>query len=158
MKTQAIEKLKKELKNARQDGFAEPIIEYLIGRCEEDSGICEDVLQEHKTWDRCFEYVYKQAKDFAKGKQQCAVRDDVVFEWAEDYYRLDDKKQIEEEEKERLERAKATEERKKQEAKAKKKREEAKKEIPETPKVETTPIKKGKDCDGQMDLFSMLGM
>jgi len=100
----AISKLKEEMEKAKDNAFAEPIIEFLIKRCNEDNGLCEDVCQEHKTWEKCFKYIYEEAKKMAKGKQSCAVRDDVVFEWAEDYYHKDDKAEEEEKAKKEAER------------------------------------------------------
>ncbi len=86
----AIEKLTKELESAKDKQFAKPIIEYLIKRCEEDTSMAEDVSQEHKSWEKCYRYIYSQARKVAGGKNQCAIYHETVFEWAEDYYRLDD--------------------------------------------------------------------
>lgn len=86
----AIDKLKKELEDTKDKQFAKPIIEYLIKRCEEDPSMAEDVDQEHKTWGKCFSYIYDKAKKEAGGKNQCAIHHKTVFEWAEDYYHLDD--------------------------------------------------------------------
>ena len=165
-KEDAIKKLKDELEKAKDKSFAEPVLGYLIGRCEEDSGLCEDVCQKHKTWEKCFKYIYEEARKFAKGANQCAVRNDVVYEWAEDYYHKDDK--AEEEEKARKEA-----ERKKKEAERKAKAEqkpavkEPKKEVTEkvkpaevkpTVKKEEPKPKKSKDIEGQINLFSLMGM
>lgn len=165
----AISKLKEEMEKAKDNAFAEPIIEFLIKRCNEDNGLCEDVCQEHKTWEKCFKYIYEEAKKMAKGKQSCAVRDDVVFEWAEDYYHKDDK--AEEEEKARQE------ERKKKEAERKSKLEkkgsltDTEKKIAENigkqcaetfktvEKKEEPKIKKNsKELEGQIDIFDLMGM
>lgn len=166
----AKEKLEKELEAIKDKSFAEPIIGYLLKRCEEDEGLAEDVAQKHKTWDKCFDYVYKQARKQATGN--CvAVRDDVVYEWAEDYYHKDDKAEEE---------AKA-----KREADAKAKREKTAAERKDAAKKKSSKTtakasadngktgdhtndgntkdhsrskKNGKDMEGQMDLFSMLGI
>ena len=105
----AIKKLEEELKNAKDKTFAEPIIGYLVKRCEEDNGLCEDVCQEHKTWNKCYSYLYENARKMADGKSQCTVRSDVVFEWAEDYYHKDDKAEEEKKAKEAEERKKKAE-------------------------------------------------
>ena len=161
VKSQAKRKLKQELKGAKQKDFAEPMINYLLTRCREDVGLAQDVLQVHKSWDKCFKYIYEQARGQTKGNC-AAVRDNVVFEWAEDYFHRDDKA---EEEKE----AKGAAKRKKKEAGKKKasgqkspdrektkeaavKKDNGKKEEPQKPK--RTP----KEVDGQMDLFSLMGM
>lgn len=35
----------------------DPIITYLLKRCEEDQGLAEDVMQDGKTWNKCFDYI-----------------------------------------------------------------------------------------------------
>ena len=90
----AVKKLQAELKKVKDEiekGFAEPVIEYLEKRIGEDEGFAEDVLKSGKTWSGCFSYLFSQAKQMAGGKKQLAVRNDAVFEWAEDYYRKEDK-------------------------------------------------------------------
>ena len=85
VKQKAREKLEAEKKKATQKNFAEPIITYLMKRCEEDQGLAEDVMQEGKTWNKCFSYIVEQARKQSNGRST-AVEDRVVFEWAEDYY------------------------------------------------------------------------
>jgi len=77
--------LEAEKKKATQKNFAEPIIAYLLKRCEEDQGLAEDVMQEGKTWNKCFNYIVEQARKQSNGRST-AVEDQVVYEWAEDYY------------------------------------------------------------------------
>lgn len=89
---QAVEKLAKELENIdEKEFFAEPVINYLIDRCRENTSLSEDVMQEHKTWDKCQTYIINNAREMAKGKNRIAVKDDTVYEWAEDYFYKDDK-------------------------------------------------------------------
>ena len=83
-KQRAEEKLKKEMMAAKDKSFAEPIINYLMERCREDEGLAQDVVQGHKSWQKCFDYIYSQARKQANGNH-AAVRDEVVYEWAEDY-------------------------------------------------------------------------
>lgn len=85
VKQKAREKLEAEKKKATQKNFAEPVITYLMKRCEEDQGLAEDVMQEGKTWNKCFSYIVEQARKQSNGRST-AVEDRVVFEWAEDYY------------------------------------------------------------------------
>lgn len=86
----AKQKLEEEVKKAKDKEFADPIIRHLLKRCEEDPGMAEDILQAHKTWLKCFAHIRGEAKKRADGN--CAVvRDDLVYEWAEDYFRMDDK-------------------------------------------------------------------
>lgn len=62
VKQKAREKLEAEKKKATQKNFAEPVITYLMKRCEEDQGLAEDVMQEGKTWNKCFSYIVEQAR------------------------------------------------------------------------------------------------
>ena len=50
----AKQKLKEEVKEAKDKEFADPIIRHLLKRCEEDPGMAEDIIQDHKTWLKCF--------------------------------------------------------------------------------------------------------
>ena len=85
IKQKAREKLEAEKKKATQKNFADPVITYLMKRCEEDQGLAEDVMQEGKTWNKCFSYIVEQARKQSNGRST-AVEDRVVYEWAEDYY------------------------------------------------------------------------
>ena len=157
----AKQKLEEEVKEAKDKEFADPIIRHLLKRCEEDPGMAEDILQAHKTWLKCFAHIRGEAKKRADGN--CAViRDDLVYEWAEDYFRMDDKALEEKKEKER----KAQEEKRKAEAAKKKsgsgkqkKKADAKKETEEkkTPAPEKNGrAPKNKEPEGQMSLFDLL--
>lgn len=166
-KEKAKEKLREELEKADDKQFAEPVIEYLLKRCGEDNGLAQDVMQEHKTWKKCMNYIFDRARKQAKGNQ-AAVRDDVVYEWAEDYYHKDDKAEEERKAKEAAERKEKEEERRKKCMKAAEKKatdkknvkQNAKKEdkVEEKPAEKPKPKKAPKEIDGQMDLFSMMGM
>lgn len=85
IKQKAKEKLEAEKKKATQKNFADPIITYLLKRCEEDQGLAKDVMQEGKTWNKCFNYIVEQARKQSNDRST-AVEDRVVYEWAEDYY------------------------------------------------------------------------
>lgn len=85
VKQKARKKLEAEKKKATQKNFADPVITYLMKRCEEDQGLAEDVMQEGKTWNKCFSYIVEQARKQSNGRST-AVEDRVVYEWAEDYY------------------------------------------------------------------------
>ena len=157
----AKQKLEEEVKKAKDKEFADPIIRHLLKRCEEDPGMAEDILQAHKTWLKCFAHIRGEAKKRADGN--CAViRDDLVYEWAEDYFRMDDKALEEKKEKER----KAQEGKRKAEAAKKKsgsgkqkKKADAKKETEEkkTPAPEKNGrAPKNKEPEGQMSLFDLL--
>lgn len=83
VKQKAKEKLEAEKKKATQKNFADPIIAYLLKRCEEDQGFAKDVMQEGKTWSKCFNYIIEQARKQSNGRS-AYVEDSVVYEWAED--------------------------------------------------------------------------
>lgn len=151
VKQMAKEKLEKEMKADKDKTFAEPVIGYLLKRCEDDLGLAQDVVQEHKTWKKCLDYIYGRARKQAT-ENRAVVRNDVVYEWAEDYYHKDDK--AEEEKKAR----EAAERKKKQEERAKKAKAEPQKTESPKPKEEPKPKKNSKDMDGQLDMFSMMGM
>lgn len=155
----AVTKLQEELKKAKDKSFADPIIKYLIERCRESESLASDVCQDHKTWEKCYKYIYEQARKQAKGSS-CAVRDDVVYEWAEDYFHKDDKAEEDKKAKEAAERKKKQDEKTKTDSKKKevsKPAVEPEKKI-EAPKPEAKPKRNNKDMDGQLDMFSLLGM
>ena len=147
VKQMAKEKLEKEMKADKDKTFAEPVIGYLLKRCEDDLGLAQDVVQEHKTWKKCLDYIYEQARKQAT-ENRAVIRNDVVYEWAEDYYHKDDKAEEEKKARETAER------KKKQKERAKK----AKAEPQKTESPKPKPKKNSKDMDGQLDMFSMMGM
>ena len=157
VKQMAKEKLEKEMKADKDKTFAEPVIGYLLKRCEEDFGLAQDVVQEHKTWKKCLDYIYGQARKQAT-ENRAVVRNDVVYEWAEDYYHKDDKAEEEKKAREAAERKKKQEERKKADKKKPKpvaKKDDKAKEKTVEP---LSPKKNLKEMDGQLDMFSMMGM
>ena len=142
LKEKAKNKLKSELENAKDKSFAKPVIEHLLKRCAEDKGVAEDVLLEHKTWEKCYGYIYEQARKQATGNR-AVVRDEVVFEWAEDYFHRDDKA------KEEKKVTKKTEQKKENKSK-----EEESVNILK-PKKESKKEKKTDDLEGQMSIFDL---
>lgn len=77
--------------------FGNVICGYLL-RCCVEPEFQESVLQEHKTLQRCIEYVMEQAYGLLDENQKearrntaVAVVSDQVFQWAKNYYTLDDK-------------------------------------------------------------------
>lgn len=167
VKQKAREKLEAEKKKATQKNFADPVITYLMKRCEEDQGLAEDVMQEGKTWSKCFNYIVEQARKQSNGRST-AVEDRVVYEWAEDYYHKYEKPETAKKEKDKKP---ATT--KKTEAPTKKVTE-TKKDVQKTKddsKVSEKPVKKdtaskqrkteksstkSSGLSGQMSLFDLL--
>lgn len=160
----AIAKLEAEfskISNESKRKFAKPCIDFLKNRCGEDTAVCEDILQEHKTWEKCYQYVFDQAKKELNNSSG-PVWHETVFEWVEDYFHLDDK--AIEEQKAKLAEANQKAKKMKGKASVKKKAESAK--VEKAPKAEIStkvpeekPVRKKKtqDIEGQMDLFSMMG-
>ena len=148
--TQAIEKLNKEKPAAKEkSNFEIMVLDNLIKRAQESEALCQDILQAHKTWNKCKSYINDKARKLAVGN--CAVVEEMtVYEWAEDYYHLDDKAQ---EEKKELAKQKAQEkvEKVKQEAASKPA-------VASVTSVKPVKQEKKKAEDGQMDIFSMFGM
>ena len=171
----AVAKLQGELKKSKE-GYAEPILSHMIDRCNESETLADAVCQTHKTWEKCFKYIMVQARKLKSGN--CAmVKDSVVYEWAEDYYRLDDKaleekkakeaKEREEKQKKEAEKLDAAAKRAKEKAKTTGKdkaakevqKPEAKADKPKKePEKKEAPKKKSNELEGQMDLFSMMGL
>lgn len=167
VKQKARKKLEAEKKKATQKNFADSVIAYLLKRCEEDQGLAEDVMQEGKTWNKCFNYIVEQARKQSNGRST-AVEDQVVYEWAEDYYHKYEKPETVKKEKDKKP---ATT--KKTEAPAKKVTE-TKKDVQKTKddsKVSEKPVKKdaaskqrkaektstkSSELSGQMSLFDLL--
>ena len=170
VKQKAREKLEAEKKKATQKNFADPVITYLMKRCEEDQGLAEDVMQEGKTWNKCFNYIVEQARKQSNGRST-AVEDRVVYEWAEDYYHKEEKPESVQKENDK----KTTEKKAKSTKKVAKKEEKCSKDkkntqsTPEnnqkTEKAEKKEKPKKKEAakkpdtpsmDGQMSLFDLL--
>jgi len=168
----AQEKLDAERKK-HSDTSAGRILDYLAKRAEEDPGMAEDILQPQKTYTACWSYIMDQARKKLNNRNG-AIEDEQVFEWAEDYYRLDDKALAEKEKKE----AKKPKAEAKPKAAAKAVKPAAKKvaaapapskvmeavKNPEKPVMEAPKVagkakkeKKTDGLEGQMDIFAFLG-
>ena len=168
----AVTKLQEELKMAKSKEFAEPVIEHLIERCKESESLASDICQNHKTWEKCFDYIYAQARKQTKGNS-CAVRDEVVFEWAEDYYHKDDKAgkenktqksadQKKENDKKKSDvktQQKTVQDKKKDDKKDAVTQKDAKKvDVAKNAQTTEKPKPKKNEIEGQLDMFSMFGM
>ena len=95
-------KLMDEMLTLNDPLFGTVIGGYLLQCCGKEE-FQEAVLQEHKTLQRCIEYVMEKAyellgEDQKKARRNAAVAvvSDQVFEWAKGYYALDDKVALEE--------------------------------------------------------------
>jgi len=165
MQDKAVEKLRGS-KSLDENGKI--VAEYLAERCREDASMAEDVLHEKKTMAGCMAYIRGQAKKQAKNGM-AMVKDSVVYEWAEDYFRQDpskmkDTSQENADKAVKTERKKATEPQKTPERSGKtadastigeNKNEVAEK--PVEPRKQSAKKKKNDEIDGQMSLFDFMG-
>lgn len=142
-----LESVRKKLEEQLPDVFIylvpgeiEETINYFMVRCEEDPGLAEDILQEHKTMNKCYAYCAEQIKE---RKTVVAVGNMRVYEWMEDYFRKDDKAE-EEAAKAKLEKEKEERELNIKKAVEKKQMEQLKE------------IKKKEQETGQISLFDLV--
>ena len=158
IRNKAKQKLEQELKESKNKEFAEPVINYLLKRIQESDALAEDICQDHKSCGRCLNYIYEKAREELSGKNG-AIRDDVVYEWAEDYYHKDDKEEVEKELKVSKEKAGKIEPVQKEEPKPNDSGyEKPNKEMKKDSKPAGTGKKKTENVDGQLDMFSLLGI
>ena len=76
--------------------FGDVIGRYLLENCG-DSEFSRRVLQNHKTLQRCIEHLMKKAREMVTDEESkrpqktcVAVGEDMVYQWANEYYELDD--------------------------------------------------------------------
>lgn len=137
------------------------IFQELIKKCNEESEFNTAVLQEHKTWERCFSFAGKRAMELNNPSQEernkarngvapivTPVSSEMLFEWIFEYYRRDDKAESEKEAKEVAEKKKI----------GAKKSTVSKLGVTETKiqKEETKAVKKKNEMDGQFSLFNLM--
>lgn len=144
----------------------EKVVKYISEKCKADPEYNALVIQDHKTWKRCEQFMLEKVKKAACAQYGMMMVDDsICFEWMDEYYQADDLAEVKAAEEEARKEAERKERLKKEEAKraAKAKRKPAKA-VPrpekkeEEPKQQPKPKKNNGDIDGQMDLFSMMGM
>lgn len=144
-------------KDALKEQF-DMIFLQLIKKCEEDEDFNNKVLLEHKSFLRCMKYAAGKAMEMRNPTQEeknaarngtpivTPVTSDILFQWIDEYYDLDDKDEVEKEKKK---------ENNKSQVVKPTKTTTPKKETDISPKKAT---KKKNDMDGQMDLFSLMGL
>lgn len=115
-------KLEKELKGADDDRIK--VVRYLVDKASKEPEFAKQILLEHKDFSRCYKtYTEKVRELFIKGHKngECIqVDDDKIYQYAVDYYWLDDFEQVMKERHEAEERKKKAEEAKKKAAAKKK--------------------------------------
>lgn len=128
----------------------------LFDMIDNNESLAENILQEHKTFKRCYKFMEDKAKSISSKEATSAlVTSDTLFAWLEEYYALDDAAQI-----------KAEEEKKAQMEKERVEREERLKQLRESkekagttanPSAPATNKKKSKKEDpNQLSLFDMM--
>jgi len=108
----AIEKITAMMADCQEKRVpAEPIMRFLLQKCEGDEEFSGMVTQEHKTLAKCFSFVHEQACNHLD-KKNGWIEDDEVYMMAVDYFNLDD----EEHERKKAQEAEQREEERKQQA------------------------------------------
>lgn len=150
------------------------VFSILIKKCEDEPEFDAQVKQEHKSWGRCMAFCSKKAMEICnptdkqkelarKGEQPIAapITSVVLFQWIDEYYKMDDKAEIEKQEKAEAKKAAADKKRAEEQKKAQQKKDAAKKEDVQK-KTEDKPKKvekkaKKNEQEGQMSLFDLFG-
>jgi len=71
MVADAINKIKSSMEDLQEKRVpAEPIVRYLTGRLEGDEKFAALIMQEHKTVEKCFDFVYAQASCVCQSKNR----------------------------------------------------------------------------------------
>lgn len=146
MVKEAITKLNNEAKDANT--AIKRIIEHLKKRVLEDEGLAEDVMNDKKNMDKCYSYISENARKQAKNNCAC-IEDETVYEWAEDYFRAEEK----EEEKKPVETKTEKKPDKKAEAKARLNARATKKPEVKKPEPKKPVLAEPTEGFGQLSLF-----
>ncbi len=83
-----IEKQFKELKQ-RSTAPAEPISKYLTKKLEGNQELEVQIMQSHKTFKKCLDYVIGKARKYLNGSNGY-IEDETVYKWSTEYFALDD--------------------------------------------------------------------
>lgn len=139
----AIKKITDAEYGSHGEGLAKPIADFIVGKCE-DEEFAALVMQEHKTLEKCLNFVMEQAKNHLNNK--CGyIPPDEVFSMVNDYFTMDDAE---------LERKKAEEAAmRKEEAKRQSEERAAKAAEAKTKKAAEKKAAK-QSAEGQISLFS----
>lgn len=131
----AIEKIQEELKNEIVS-TQQRLAEYLSEAVMEDTELAEKVLQESKNLKGCQQYVHDKARKAASGQGGIMIDDATVFNWAREYYFVEDSKKED----------KPKEDKKPAPARKASKKAETKEDVKPNPGAEETP-EEGDDDD-----------
>lgn len=163
-KTEQLKKVNAEYRDMYRQQL-DSVFGELIRKCEETPAFDAAVLQEHKSWERCYRYAGKKAmeintpsqheKDMARSGEKPIVvvaTSDMVLNWFFEYYQQDDKEQVEKEVAEKVT---------KNSAKKEIVQKPAQRKIKAAVKVDDSANnqkadKKKNDMEGQFSLFDMI--
>jgi hypothetical protein len=91
MQRKAIKKITDSMQGCEEKRVpAAPIAKYLKEKCKQDKEFCTLVMQEHKTLEKCFDFVFEQAKNHLNNDGGGWIEDNDVYMMAVDYFNLDD--------------------------------------------------------------------
>lgn len=168
-KTEQLKKVNAEYRDMYRQQL-DSVFGELIRKCEETPAFDAAVLQEHKSWERCYRYAGKKAmeintpsqheKDMARSGEKpivVAATSDMVINWFFEYYQLEDKAEIEKElanaEKKKVALAEAKKKAKEDDDKKAKEAVEKKK----ASENEKSKADKKNGMEGQFSIFDMIG-
>lgn len=166
------DKIKEEIKAAEKKRNKEAkigmagdmtiIIEHVSQKCAADPDYNDLVIQSHKSWKRCYDFIIDKARKAAAGSGSYFSDDNTVLGWIDEYYKKDDKAEAEAEKKkaeEAVEKAKKAKERKAAESREKSSEKKQKALFKERAEVTGKKAEKlkseQKNTDGQMSLFEI---
>lgn len=96
-------KLLDEMAILKDPVFADVIGNYLLEQYKKNPELEKQILQKHKTLQRCVEYLMNKAWDMIDDARKqdrinsgLAVRDDTVYLWVSEYYAEDDREKVNE--------------------------------------------------------------
>lgn len=156
-------KLEAELKIYR-DGDSKYVVEKLIEKCETDKELLNAIMLPHKSYDNAFQYFYQKSRTVGYKMphgNMVYLDNDSAVKLSIEYFKRDDAAEAKKNPPKKATaktKDKGAEVKKKQASSAQSKIPSNQDKKPAEPKKEKKPKKESGVMDGQMDLFSMMGM
>lgn len=156
-------KLEAELKIYR-DGDSKYVVEKLIEKCETDKELLNAIMLPHKSYDSAFQYFYQKSRTVGYKMphgNMVYLDNDSAVKLSIEYFKRDDAAEAKKNPPKKATtktKDKGTEVKKKQASSAQSKIPSNQDKKPAEPKKEKRPKKESGVMDGQMDLFSMMGL
>lgn len=90
-------RIRQEIERITRRNMKDCVAEYLADRCAHDPAFSRSVMEPKKSLTKCFAYINRKAQDYAKQEREeqnitetgiygCDVPDDLVYQWAVDYF------------------------------------------------------------------------